>query len=342
MIEIDGSYGEGGGQILRTSLALSLVTGKSFHIADIRSARSKPGLQQQHLTAVKAAAALGQATLEGAALRSTELWFHPGQVQPGEHAFAVGTAGSAILVLQTVLPALLMLDKPSSVTVEGGTHNPFAPPYDFLEKTFLPLLREMGFKVSAKLQQHGFYPAGGGKVVVDVQPAEEMKRFELLERGEIRLHRARAVIARLPRHIAERELRVIAKELGWEEKFLEVEEITKSRGPGNAVLVEIASRKITEVFAAFGELGVKAEAIADQVVRETRKYLKSEAPVGEHLADQLIIPLALARGGAYRTMPLTAHTTTNIDVVKKFLNVEITASAESPLTHFVEVKPAPA
>ena len=163
MIEIDGSQGEGGGQILRTALALALVTGKPFRITNIRAGRKKPGLLRQHLTAIQAAMAVGGAAAEGATIGSRDLVFHPGAITPGTYRFAVGTAGSTTLVLQTILPALLCAGGESMLTLEGGTHNPFAPPFDFLQTTFLPQVNRLGPKVEAVLERPGFYPAGGGR-----------------------------------------------------------------------------------------------------------------------------------------------------------------------------------
>ena len=171
ILTIDGSYGEGGGQVLRSSLAMSLVTGRPFVIENIRAGRKKPGLMRQHLTAVNAAVEVSHAEAAGAAIDSARLEFRPGQVTAGKYKFSVGTAGSATLVLQTVLPALLLADGESHLTLEGGTHNPFAPPLDFLTKAYLPLVNRMGPKVTVDpFYRPGFYPAGGGKFTVHVQP----------------------------------------------------------------------------------------------------------------------------------------------------------------------------
>ncbi|HSO73740.1 MAG TPA: RNA 3'-terminal phosphate cyclase, partial [Blastocatellia bacterium] len=232
MITIDGSFGEGGGQVLRTSLALSLVTGKPFRIDHIRAGRKNPGLLRQHLTAVNAATGISRAEVTGASIGSKELTFAPGSVEPGEYAFAVGTAGSTTLVLQTVLPALLTANGASRVTLEGGTHNPFAPPFDFLAKSFLPLVTRMGPVVSAKLEQPGFYPAGGGKFSVSIERASRLKRLDLSERGEIIGRRAVAIVANLPRSVAERELEVIALKMSWPKEGLRAESVENSRGPG--------------------------------------------------------------------------------------------------------------
>ena len=328
-LTIDGSLGEGGGQILRTSLALSLVTGRAVRIVNIRAGRKKPGLGRQHLTAVNAAARIGQAEVCGAHIGSGELVFAPKRPLPGEYHFDVGTAGSTTLVLQTVLPALLTADGPSVLTLGGGTHNPFAPPFDFLAKTFLPLINRMGPKVEACLDRPGFYPAGGGRITVRIDPAVQLKAFEMLKCGAITYRSAKVLLAKLPRHIAERELQVIESELGWPPEFLSIDEVKNSPGPGNVIMIEIGSPEVTEVFTAFGERGVRAEAVAKRVVGQVRRYLAADVPVGEHLADQLLLPLALAGGGAFTTTAPTLHTKTNVDVIQRFLNVKMTSQAVS-------------
>ena len=329
MMVIDGAYGEGGGQILRTSLALALVTGTPFRIEHIRAGRPKPGLLRQHLTAVHAAAEVGQARVTGAAIGSLQLTFIPGRVTPGTYTFTVGSAGSTILVLQTVLPALLLASEPSTLTLEGGTHNPFAPPFDFLAQAFLPLVNRLGPQVTAALERPGFYPAGGGKCQIAIAPTPRLTRLDLRERGEVRAIHARALVAKLPRSIAERELAVIAQQLEWRGDWLHVETVVSARGPGNIVTIVVACEHITEVFTGFGERGVRAETVAAQAVQATQHYLAADVAVGEHLADQLLIPLALARGGSFTTLPLSLHTTTNIQIIQQFLDVKIEAA---PLT----------
>src|SRR5262249_38550239 len=259
--------------ILRTSLALALLTGQPFRIEKIRAGRKQPGLLRQHLTAVKAAAQISQAQVEGDNIGSTQLTFAPSKVMAGEYAFAVGTAGSTTLVLQTVLPALLCARAPSRLTLEGGTHNPFAPPFNFLTKTFLPLVNRMGVRVEAELERYGFYPAGGGKFTVQIEPAQKLERIELLERGELVTRCGRAIVANLPRKIAERELKIVAQKLSWPSEWLHVEEVKNSHGPGNLVALELECAHVTEVFTGFGERGVAAEAVAAQAVQAARRYL---------------------------------------------------------------------
>ena len=331
MLIIDGSQGEGGGQILRTALALALVTGTPFRMERIRAGRPKPGLLRQHLTALKAAVAVGSADVEGATLGSEMIVFRPGLVKPGAYQFAVGTAGSTGLVLQTILPPLLTAAGPSSLTLEGGTHNPFAPPFEFLARAFLPLVARMGPKLEATLDRPGFYPAGGGQISVGISPVPKLDALTLLQRGETTRRRARAVVANLSERIAHRELRIVREKLGWQADELEavaLDVATGARGPGNAMMLEIESEHVTEVFTGFGQVGVRAEAVAEQAIQDARGYLAAQVPVGVYLADQLLIPLALAGGGAFRTVPLSGHSTTNADVIGRFLEIKITVSPE--------------
>ncbi|MCK6481178.1 MAG: RNA 3'-terminal phosphate cyclase [Gemmatimonadaceae bacterium] len=315
--EIDGSRGEGGGQILRTSLALSLATGTPVRVRNIRAGREKPGLLRQHLTAVRAAAEVSGADLEGAAMGSMEITFKPKAVRPGEYRFAVGTAGSAGLVLQTILLPLCLAKEPSTLVLEGGTHNPAAPPFDFLARTWLPLLGRIGFPAEARIERHGFYPAGGGRFTVRTRPAGDLRPLDLLERGEVRARRGRILQSGLPERIAERERDLLLKGTGWPAGSVSIEGV-ESPGPGNAVLIEAECDALTEVFSRFGEFGVRAEAIADHVMKEYRHWLAGGVPVGRHLADQLLLPMALARGGSFRTLPLSSHSTTNIASLREF------------------------
>lgn len=321
LIEIDGSYGEGGGQILRTSVALSLVTQRPVRIKNIRAKRNKSGLLRQHLTAVLAAAKIGNAELTGAELRSNTLTFRPGKVRHGKYHFAVGSAGSAALVFQTVLYPLLSTPGKSQIVFEGGTHNQKAPPFDFLERAFLPLLTRMGAKVKLCLHRRGFYPAGGGCMTAEIEGGD-LRPLSLLERGPITSRRARALVANLPANIGNREIKEICKKLEWTREEAKAE-VVQSDGPGNVVVLEVASEHCAEVFTGFGARGKRSEEVAREAIRELRAYLDSGVPVGEHLADQLLIPMALAGKGSFHTVPLTDHTTTNIELVRYLLGVEI-------------------
>jgi RNA 3'-terminal phosphate cyclase (ATP) len=337
VLQLDGSVGEGGGQILRTALGLSLVTGTPFTIDRIRAGREKPGLLRQHLTAVEAAKEIGRAEVSGAAMGSCVLTFKPAAVTPGDYTFSVGTAGSATLVLQTVLPALLGAAGRSTLVLEGGTHNAWAPPYDFLEKAFLPLLAKMGARVTPKLERRGFYPAGGGRIRVTIEPVPRLERIDLVERGKIRAVRATAVVAHLSPGIAQRELKVLERELSLDRNRLKCVEDRESPGPGNVVNVEIESEHVTEVFTGFGEKRVSAEDVARRLAKEVREYLDADVPVGGYLADQLLIPLALAGGGSFVSMPLSSHSTTNISVIGQFLSRKFSVDRSKETRHRVDV-----
>lgn len=336
MIQIDGAFGEGGGQILRSALALSLVTGKPFEMVHIRSGRNRPGLMRQHLTAVCAAMEVGDAEVEGAQIGSQRLSFRPKTVRADDFHFAVGTAGSATLVLQTVLPALLIAKKASRLVLEGGTHNPYAPPYDFLAKAFLPMVEKMGPRVEAALERPGFYPAGGGRFTVSVEPVRRLSRISLVDRGDDVRIIARALVSRLPVHIGERELAVLQKRLKHDGAGWRVEEVGDARGPGNAVMVEVAHVHGAELFTGFGEQRVRAETVAKRAANEVGRYLAAKVPVGPHLADQLLVPMAMAGGGRFRTVKPTRHTLTNIEVIKQFFDVAV--SIEPVAEDVVEIE----
>ena len=323
MLKIDGSFGEGGGQIIRSSLALSLITGKPFSVRNVRAGREKPGLQRQHLTAVLAAAEVGRARVEGAHVGSREFTFIPGEVAPGEYNFPIGTAGSTTLVVQTILPPLILASASSVVTLEGGTHNVHAPPFEFLEKTFLPIVNRMGAHARIELVRYGFYPPGGGRINVLIEPRTSQQRLDILERGAVRRRRACALVVKLAPAVGQRALDVVRKNLKWDDEELQLELSTNALSPNVVLTLEIESEHLTEVFTGVGERGVRVETIAERVCEEAARYIERGAPVGEHLADQLLIPFALAGGGSYITGPLTLHTTTNIEIVKMFLPVEI-------------------
>ena len=335
-LDIDGAAGEGGGQILRTSLTLSLVTGRPFRMQRIRAARRKPGLLRQHLTAVEAAARIGEARVTGSTVGSDALTFEPARVRGGEYDFAVGTAGSATLVLQTVLPALLLARERSRLTLEGGTHNPAAPPYDFLTTTFLPLLRKMGARVETTLEAYGFYPAGGGRFGVTIEPCARLAPLALLERDAARLS-ARAIVSALPENIARRELGIVRERLGLDRTACQVQSVNTSIGPGNVLMIAVESDHVSELITGFGVKGVTAEKVASDACDEVKAYLAANAPVGTHLADQLLVPLALSGHGTFRTLRPSAHTETNAAVIRQFMAVEIAVDAEADGAYRVTV-----
>jgi RNA 3'-terminal phosphate cyclase (ATP) len=339
MIRIDGSTGEGGGQMLRTALSLSLVTQQPFRIENIRAMREKPGLLRQHLTAVMAATEIGSAKVDGAMMGSKTLTFTPGKIRAGEYRFAVGTAGSSTLVFQTILPALMTASGSSRLVIEGGTHNTHAPPFDFLAKTFVPVLSRLGPKVSVKLERYGFYPAGGGRFSAEIEPCAKLSPISMVDRGEIKHRRATAIVANLARQIAQREIETLTHSLGWENDKCEIMETKDSAGPGNVVLIELGSDSITTVFSGFGRLGASAEKVATEAAGAARSYLASNAFADEHLADQFLLPLALAGDGSLTATKLSQHCRTNMEVIALFVPV-VFAVEEKDRCVQIEVKKA--
>lgn len=323
MIELNGAAGEGGGQILRTALTLSMITGRAFRIANIRANRAKPGLMRQHLVAVQAAAQICAAVVSDAAVGSTVLEFSPGAVMAGDYQFAIGTAGSCTLVLQTLMLALLFADGPSTVRISGGTHNPMAPPVQFLQRAYCPLLAAMGAHVDIELKRFGFYPAGGGEVFARIAPCPQLEPLTLIERGQREDGYAEAFVAGISPSVASRELECVGLGMGWSEAQLRMRGLPGEQGPGNALLITLGHEHVTEVFAAFGEKSVRSEAVAKRALGEARRYIASGAAVGEHLADQLMLPMALAGSGAFTCDTVSQHAITNAEVIGRFLPVGV-------------------
>ena len=325
MIDLDGSTGEGGGQILRSALALSLCTGQPMRIQHIRAKRPKPGLMRQHRTCVLAAAAVCGAQVQGDELGSQTLVFTPGAVRAGDYAFSVGTAGSCTLVLQTVLPALMRARGPSHITLGGGTHNAMAPPFHCLERSFAPLLRRLGVGLDLTLRRHGFYPAGGGEMLATITPGP-LQPFDVLERGAWQDSYAECLIAALPRSVATRELAVLGQALGWAEAQLRTPVVRQNEGPGNALMATLAHAHVCEVLTSFGDKSISAEQVAQRLVQQVRAYQASDGALGEHMADQWMLPLALAVADSgvaagFTCTEITEHARTNIGVIETFLPV---------------------
>lgn len=316
-VRIDGRMGEGGGQIVRSSLSLAAVCGRPLRVDHIRAKRQKDGLLRQHLTAVKAVATVCSGRVEGAELRSTALTLVPGAPRGGTYEFAVGTAGSAVLVCQTVLPVLLAANEPSTVVFEGGTHNPMSPPFGFFERIYLPALHEMGARVEVHFERAGFFPAGGGRFVVEVAPGLPDVPFERMEKDGDPEFEAWAISANLPDSIGTREMSVVRSAFGLgRERARNVK--LPSPGQGNVVAIELRCGAAVERVTAFGQRRRPAEEVAEDAIEQARAWIESEAPVGEHLADQLILPLAFA-GGCFRCGVWSSHAETHVQVVRAFL-----------------------
>jgi RNA 3'-terminal phosphate cyclase (ATP) len=279
---------------------------------------------RQHLVAVQAAVQVCGGEATGAALGSQDLTFVPGPVKGGDYEFAIGTAGSCTLVLQTVLPALLKADKPSTLRLAGGTHNPMAPPVQFLQRAWCPRVAEMGVRIDIQLERFGFYPAGGGVVLARVEPCAELRPRMWMTRGERRGAYAEAFVAGIPGRVAQRELECVGRAMNWSEEQLLIRGLPADQGPGNALMLTLEYAHATEVFTAFGEKSVTSEQVARQVVQRARQYLMSQGAFAEYLADQMMLPLALAGGGGFTLDEVSMHARTNAQVIETFLPVRFT------------------
>jgi RNA 3'-terminal phosphate cyclase (ATP) len=343
LISIDGSFGEGGGQILRTSLALSAITGRPIEIRNIRAGREKPGLQAQHLRSVEATAEICQGKTRGADLHSTLLRFEPGEVRPGDYQFDIGTAGATGLVLHTVYLPLALQKETSHVGITGGTHNPFSPCFHYLEQQWMALLAAAGFRLSLKLDRAGFYPVGGGKIRVEISPAE-VSALQLTDRGSLALFQGLSLVANLDISIAERQkaqaLRHLRGRYGIQPRDIETAEL-KAPSPGTAIILTAEFEGGARAcYFGLGARGKRAEKVADEAAEPMRDFLSGDATVDEHAADQLLLPLAFAPGvSAFSTPAVTQHLLTNAEVIRMFLNTEIRIRGEKGQPGQVEIVP---
>jgi len=324
MIDIDGSYGEGGGQIVRTALGLSCLFRKPFRMYHIRKGRKKPGLMPQHLTCVSAVRLISGAVVEGDNPGSTELFFSPGEPQGGTYAFDIGTAGSASLVLQTLIPALLFTCRRSSVTLMGGTHVPFSPPFHFLSGVFVPFLERLGINVQLSIETFGFYPKGGGRIRADIFPADRIGSLDLIERGEVSSVTGCSGVGGLPISIAARQQRAAlarisasASELASKTAMDTID--VPAHGQGTFVYLECRSGSSLAGFSALGARGKRAEAVGDEAAGEFITYYRSGAALDRHLADQILLYLALScHESAFTTEEVTSHLLTNLWAIGLF------------------------
>ncbi|HVT14268.1 MAG TPA: RNA 3'-terminal phosphate cyclase [Fimbriimonadaceae bacterium] len=329
LIRIDGSHGEGGGQVLRTSLSLSAITGRAVEIANIRGGRAKPGLQAQHLAAVRAAARICGASCKGDALGSLYLLFEPKHpVRSGDYRFEIGTAGATTLVAQTLIVPLALAGGSSTVVIDGGTHNPMAPTADYLRHVYASALREMGFRFEADYGPPGFYPRGGGELKVRIEPASEIAPIVLTDRIAPNL-RAHIVTSCLPESVSERAEKVFADEL----QIHASSRVVGGTSPGAAVTI-VGNHC---GFSSLGERGKRMEKVAGEAIEDARKWILGKASVDEHLADQLVLPALFARGESrWSTPSVTEHLRTVIWVAKHFLDFEAHIDEE---TGFVSLSP---
>ena len=324
-VQIDGAFGEGGGQIIRTSLSLAAMTGRAVEISNIRARRSKPGLQPQHVTAVRAAAKLCEAEMSGDRVGSTHLWFGPRTpVKQGDYHFDIGTAGATGLVAQTVLVPLTRAAGTSKVTITGGTHVPHAPAADYVEAVYVPVLQRAGLELAFSYPAAGFYPKGGGQVELEVRAPALSTSLDLTDRGKLKSLRAFIVTSNLPDHVAERGTATVEKFMKAVGRSVAVERRNKaSPSTGAAVVIVAECENGFGAFTGIGERGRPMEKVAEAPCEEFMRWWKSGAACDEHLADQLVLPLAFAAEESRWTTPVvTDHLRTVLSVAGQFLPIE--------------------
>jgi len=330
MIEIDGSLGEGGGQMLRSVLSLAALTKQEVRIFNIRARRSKPGLRPQHLKAVEATAKICGAAVEGFESDSQEIVFYPGDVRPGKYRFDIGTAGSTSLLLQTILLPLSKAADASVVTVTGGTHVPFSPCYHYLDLNYLPFLWKIGLDVHLRMEQAGFYPRGGGQVRAAVDPVDQISPLTLMERGRLLEIRGVSGVANLSHNIATRQRRQVIGRLGRRFPLNDIRILEMpAPSPGTFILLLAEFEHSQACYFALGEKGKPAETVADEACRAFEAFVATEGVIDQYLADQLLLPISLASGPSmFRTSQVTQHLLTNAAVIRAFLPVEIEIRGE--------------
>jgi RNA 3'-terminal phosphate cyclase (ATP) len=341
MLSIDGGMGEGGGQVLRTSLALSLISGKEFVLNNIRQGRKKPGLRAQHLNAVRLAAQIGNAKVYGAEIGSERISFSPGTVRSGKYSSDIGTAGSTSLVLQTVFLPLSFADSPSKLNIIGGTHVPFAPTFDFLKFHWLNFLSKMGFEISINLEKAGFFPKGGGQIRATINPIKGISGISLTHPGSLKQIYGISAVANLDRRIAERQRNTIVRLLGHKYPLNDIRIIQQpSQFKGTTICLVCDFEFSQSCYTSLGKPGKPAEEVAREVCEKIDKFMSTNAVIDEYLADQLLLPLSISETDSFfSTSRITNHLHTNADVIQLFTSakIEILGSIGSPGT--ISIKP---
>jgi len=330
MIEIDGSYGEGGGQILRTALAFSAILKRPVKINRIRAGRKNPGLQPQHLKSIEALAKITKARTDGVKIGSSAITFIPEKIVPGHYEFDIGTAGSVTLLLQALLLPLCFAESKSNLILTGGTHVAWSPPFHYLLEVLFPALALMGIQVRVEIERWGWYPKGGGIIKVEIDPASALSNVSLNHRGSLKRVYGLSATSNLPRHVAERQreraLIRIEKELNLQAEIEILSEVP-SIGQGSFLFLVAESEGAKAGFSSLGKKGKRAEAVADEAVDSLKEYLESDGCIDSHLADQLVSFIAFAKGSSsFTTTKITEHLLTNLWAIEHFMKISVSRS----------------
>jgi RNA 3'-terminal phosphate cyclase (ATP) len=330
MLEIDGSFGEGGGQVLRTALGLSCLLNKPFRIFNIRIKRKKPGLMPQHLMGIRALKLISNARVKGDVKGSTELIFEPEEVKAGDYLFDIGTAGSTSLLLQTIILPLIFAKRRSSLSLKGGTHVPFSPPFHYISEVFIPILKKLGISIETKIESYGFYPKGGGKVRVEIIPSGKIKGMRFLEREEIKKLRGISGVGNLPLSIAERQKDAALKVLASEGLKAEIETLSVlTPGQGTFMFLGAETDYCLAGFSSLGERGKRAELVGEEVAKNFLSYYSTSACLDHHMADQIVLYLAIAQEeSSLTTSEISNHLLTNLWAIDKFLGIRYVIEGE--------------
>ena len=330
MLEIDGGFGEGGGQVLRTSLSLSCLLNKPFRIFNIRIKRKKPGLMPQHLMGIRALNLISNARVKGDAKGSTELVFEPDEVKSGDYLFDIGTAGSTSLLLQTIILPLIFAKGRSSLSLRGGTHVPFSPPFHYISEVFIPILKKLGINIETRIESYGFYPKGGGKVRVEISPSIKIKGMKFLERGEIKKLRGISGVGNLPLSIAERQKDTALKVLASEGLKAEIETLSVlTPGQGTFMFLGAETDHCLAGFSSLGERGKRAESVGEEAAKNFLSYYSTSSCLDHHMADQIVLYLAIAQEESSLTISeISDHLLTNLWVIDKFLDIQYVIEGE--------------
>ena len=340
-IEIDGSQGEGGGQIFRTSIPLSMLTKQSTRIFNIRGRRSSPGLKYQHLTALEAACQISDAQITGDSLGSQEVIFTPGNIKPGNYQFNIPTAGSAGLVLQTVFVPLSFASDSSQIKISGGTHVPWSPQYHYLEYHWIPSLKNIGYAGTIKLNSCGYFPVGGGELVCKIIPSDGITPVNILERGKLNQIRGISGVSNLPLEIAKRQRQRLVSKLGSNYPLNDIRTNSfPAKGKGTFIVLLLEYENTSACISSLGQKGKRAEDVADEVVAQVEEFHKSCGCMDKYIADQLLIPLCFSTGvSSFNTSQVTHHLLTNAKVIQEFLPVKITINGEIGKSGLVTIDP---